>query len=391
MPRKIIHLDLDAFFCAVEELHNPSLRGKAFAVGGKPGERGVVASCSYAARARGVHSAMPMSRAMAHCPELIAVPARHRLYKEASQQVMGLVRAVTPLVEQISVDEAFLDVSDLPEAGRVIGQRLQAQIRRELGLSSSIGIATNKLVAKIANDVGKQASRSGVSPFAVTVIPPGEEAAFLAPLPAEMLWGVGPKTAEKLAEMGVYTIGEIARWSEEDLARRFGAHGRDLARHARGIDERPIVTEREIKSISQERTFREDVSDEKILAEKLRALSKVVATRLRKKDLAGKTVKIKLRWSNFETLTRQKTLETMTDREEEIFEAAFALLKEIRPTQRAVRLIGVGVSNLGPPLRQLSLWDQEAKKSRELEQVLEMLRKKFGEGVVRRGDELKTS
>ena len=224
MSRKIIHLDLDAFFCAVEELHNPSLRGKAFAVGGKPGERGVVASCSYAARARGVRSAMPMSRAMAHCPKLITVPAKHHLYNEASEKVMALVRAVTPLVEQLSVDEAFLEVSDLPEAGQVIGKRLQAQIRRELELSSSIGIATSKLIAKIANDVGKQASRHGVSPFAMTVVPPGEEAAFLAPLPAEMLWGVGPKTAQRLAEMGIYTIGEIASWSEKDLARRFGAH-----------------------------------------------------------------------------------------------------------------------------------------------------------------------
>ena len=388
MPRKIIHLDLDAFFCAVEELQNPSLRGKAFAVGGKPGERGVVASCSYAARAHGVRSAMPMSRAMAYYPELITVPAQHHLYKEASEKVMALVRAVTPLVEQLSVDEAFLEVSDLPEAGQVIGKRLQAQIRHELGLSSSIGIATNKLVAKIANDVGKQASRRGVSPFAVTVVPPGEEAAFLAPLPAEMLWGVGPKTAEKLAEMGIYTVGEIAHWAEKDLVRRFGAHGRDLSRHARGIDERPIVTEREIKSISQERTFRRDVTNEGKLTKMLHTLSKMVATRLEKKGLAGKTVKIKVRWSDFETLTRQKTLEAVTDREEEIFDAAFALLKEVRPTQRAVRLIGVGVSNLGPPLRQLSLWDQDVQKSREIDQVLEKLQEKFGEGIIRHGDEL---
>lgn len=391
MPRKIIHFDLDAFFCAVEELHTPSLRGKAFAVGGKPGERGVVASCSYAARARGIHSAMPMSRAAALCPELITVPARHHLYKDASEKVMKLVRAVTPLVEQLSVDEAFLDVSDLPEAGQVIGRRLQAQIRHELGLSSSIGIATNKLVAKIANDVGKQASQRKISPFAVTVVPPGQEAAFLAPLPVKMLWGVGPKTAEQLANFGIYAIGEIARREERELVRWFGTHGRDLARHAHGIDERPIVTEREIKSISQERTFREDVSDEKELTEKLRALSTIVATRLRKKDLAGKTVKLKLRWSNFETLTRQKTLETVVNQEEEIFESAFALLKKVRPTQRPVRLIGVGVSNLGPPLRQLSLWNQGAQKSRELEQVLETLREKFGEEIIRRGDKLGTS
>ena len=383
--RKIIHLDLDAFFCAVEELHDPSLRGKAFAVGGKPEERGVVASCSYAARARGVHSAMPMGRALALCPEMLIVPAKHRLYGEASKQVMALLRKVTPLLEQISVDEAFLDVSDLPDAAQMIGKRLQAQIRSETGLSSSVGVATNKLVAKIANDVGKKSAQRGVSPFATTVVPVGQEADFLSPLPVEMLWGVGPKTAQKLAEMGIYTIGEIAKKNEKEMVRRFGKHGRDLSRHARGIDTRAIATERETKSISQEITFLRDLSDDVKLEETLRALTRKVARRLRKADLAGKTVRLKLRWSDFTTLTRQKTLPTMSDSESEIFDTALSLFRKLHPPGKSVRLIGVGVSGLGPPLRQLAFWEEGAEKERELEKVLDELRERFGENAIQRG------
>ena len=389
MSRKIIHLDLDAFYCAVEENHDPSLRGKAFAVGGKPEERGVVSSCSYAARASGVRSAMPMGRALTLCPDLQIVPGKHHLYGEASKKVMALLREVTPLVEQISVDEAFLDLSDLPESGVVIGKRLQTQIKNELALSSSIGIATNKLVAKIANDVGKKAGKPGISPFATTVVPAGQEAEFLSPLPAGMLWGVGPKTSEKLAEMGIYTIGEIVGWPEKDFSQRFGEHGRDLSRHARGIDTRPIMTEREIKSISQETTFRRDLSDDGKIEKMLLALTQKVARRLRKAELGGKTVKLKIRWSDFTTLTRQKTLPTISDNDTEIFDAALSLLRNLRPSGKPVRLIGVGVSGLGPPLRQLSLWDQNIEESRELQKVLDELQKRFGENIIQRGSKIR--
>ncbi len=386
MDKKIIHLDLDAFFCAVEELREPSLRGKAFAVGGRPEERGVVASCSYAARAHGVRSAMPMGRALALCPEMLIVPAKHHNYGEASKQVMAILRQVTPLVEQISVDEAFLDVSDLPEAGEMIGKRLQAQIKSELGLSSSVGIATNKLVAKIANDVGKKSAQKGIPPFAVTVIPPGHEANFLAPLPCEMLWGVGPKTAARLAELGIQTIGGIAVFPEKDLIKRFGEHGRDLSRHARGIDTRPITTEREIKSISQEITFTRDVDEDAKLEETLRKLTSKVARRLRKSGLAGKTVKLKIRWSDFTTLTRQTTLPAVTDNEDEIGGAALSLMGKVRPPGKPVRLIGVGVSGLGAPLRQLSLWDTAgSEKSRNLQKALDELRERYGDKAIRRG------
>ena len=228
--RKILHLDLDAFFCAVEEQQNPDLVGKAFAVGGRPESRGVVASCSYAARQFGIHSAMPMARAVQLCSDLIIVPNRHGLYRQISHEVMSRLNALTPLVEQISIDEAFLDVSDLPEPAAAIAARLQDTIHQELGLPCSLGVASNKLVAKIANDVGKSQAWSNQPPNAITVVAPGEEAAFLAPLPVRALWGVGPKTADQLAALGLLTIGDIARWSEEDLIRRFGKHGQDLAR-----------------------------------------------------------------------------------------------------------------------------------------------------------------
>ena len=200
--RTIIHLDLDAFFCGVEEQRDPTLRGRPFAVGGRPEHRGVVASASYAARQFGVRSAIPMARAVRLCPDLVVVPPTFAAYRAVSHQVMERLYALTPLVEQLSIDEAFLDVTALGAPGVAVASRLQATIHTDLGLSCSLGIATNKLVAKIATDIGKGRVRSGMMPHAICVVPPGDEAAFLAPLPATALWGVGPKTAAKLAERG---------------------------------------------------------------------------------------------------------------------------------------------------------------------------------------------
>jgi len=385
MPRTILHLDLDAFYCAVEENQNPELRGKPFAVGGKPSERGVVSSCSYAARQFGVRSAMPMSRALRLCPRLIIVPGRHRLYSEASKKVMERLNKLTPLVEQISIDEAFLDISSLPDPPERIARGLQAGIRDELGLPCSIGIAPNKLVAKIATEVGKKASKGDRPPFALTIVPSGKEAEFLAPLPADMLWGVGPKTSARLGELGIHTIGDIARWPEEELVRLFGENGRDMARHARGQDERPVVTEHEIKSISQEITFSRDVRDDKSLEKTLTDLSAQVGRRLRKNGLAGTTVKLKIRWPDFTTLTRQVTLPSTTNQDNEIAETALGLLRKIRKPGQAVRLIGVGVSGLGEPMRQLELWEADTEKKRKLQEVLDELKEKYGDDAIQRG------
>lgn len=393
MARKILHLDLDAFFCAVEETQNPDLRGKPFAVGGKPNERGVVASCSYAARKLGVRSAMPMSRAIRLCPGLIVVPGRHRLYGEVSRQVMEILHSVTGLVEQISIDEAFLDISDIQDDPERFARGLQARIRDEVHLPCSVGVASNKLTAKIATEVGKALALKRIKaqglvepPNAVTVVPVGKEAEFLNPLPADMLWGVGPKTSQRLNELGIHTIGDIAKWPEAELIRLFGENGRDLARHAKGIDDRPIVTERETKSISQETTFSVDVRADKALEKTVREQSAEVARQLRRENLAGRTIKLKLRWPDFTTLTRQTTLTNPTDMDDEIAKTALELLRSVRKSNQAVRLIGVGVSGLGEPVRQLGLWDFDSEKSRKLQEVLDSLQEKYGKKVIHRGD-----
>lgn len=393
MNRTILHLDLDAFYCAVEENRNPELRGKAFAVGGKPEERGVVSSCSYAARRNGVRSAMPMSQALRICPGLIVVSGRHRVYGEVSRQVMQRLHDLTARVEQISIDEAFLDISDIRDEPARVARGLQARIRDELHLPCSIGIASNKLVAKIATEVGKALALKRIKaqglaepPNAVTVVPSGEEAAFLNPLPADMLWGVGPKTSKRLTELGIHTIGDIAKWPESEMIHLFGENGRDLSRHAKGIDNRPVATERETKSISQENTFSRDVRDDRVLEKTVREQSAEVARQLRKNELAGSTVKLKIRWPDFTTLTRQITLNHRTDQEDEIAEAALKLMKSVRKSNQYVRLIGVGVSGLGAPIRQLGLWDEDNERSRKLQEAVDALQEKFGRDVIHKGE-----
>jgi DNA polymerase IV len=393
MSRTILHIDLDAFYCAVEETYQPELRGKPFAVGGKPEERGVVASCSYAARRMGVRSAMPMGKALRLCSSMIIVPMRHHLYSEVSRQVMERLHDLTPLVEQISIDEAFLDISDAVEAPETVAQRLQSRIRDELQLPCSIGIASNKLVAKIATEVGKSLALREIKekgevkpPNALTVVPSGEEATFLAPLPADMLWGVGPKTSARLTELGIYTIGDLAKWPESELIRMFGENGRDLSIHSKGIDERPIATEHETKSISQEITYSKDVRDDAVLQKTLREMSVEVGKQLRRNNLAGKTVKLKLRWPDFTTVTRQTTLTNPTDQDDEIERVALELLRTIRKPFQAVRLIGVGVTGLGQPIRQLGLWDTDSEKERRLQEVVDELQEKYGRNVIKRGN-----
>jgi len=387
--RKILHVDLDAFFCAVEEQRDASLRGKPFVVGGRPEERGVVASCSYPARAFGVHSALPMSQALRLCPALIIVPANHRAYSRVSRAVMACLRALTPLVEQLSVDEAFLDVTVLAEPASTIAQQLQTQIRTTLQLPCSLGVASNKLVAKIANTVGKAAVHGGDYPRAITVVAPGDERTFLDPLPCEALWGVGPKTAARLHELGISTVGDIARWPERELATRFGKPGSDIARHARGIDPRPIETSRESKSISQETTFVRDLRDGEALQKLIREQAVAVATELRHKRLSASTVKLKIRWSDFTTLTRQSTFDQPTADAAQISGAALRLLHQSWQGEW-VRLIGVGVSGLSNSARQLSFWEDPAEqiareKEEQLHQALQQLRQRFGESAIQRG------
>jgi DNA polymerase-4 len=385
MSRTILHLDLDAFFCAVEELNDPSLRGKAFAVGGRPDSRGVVASCSYAARQFGVHSAMPVSQAMRLCPGLLVISHHHGNYGEMSDKVMHKLHDLSPLVEQISIDEAFVDISDFNKPAGIIARQLQKRVNDEIGLPCSLGVASNKLVAKIATEVGKKTSKKDQPPNAIMIVPPGSEEEFLEPLPTTMLWGVGPKTATKLAGYGIMTIGDLAHRPDADLIRWFGENGRDLLRRARGVDESPITTGQEVKSISQENTFSRDVHDDRMLANTIRELSAEVGHRLRQADIACSTIRIKLRWPDFTTLTRQITLSQPTDQDEEIYHQALNLLKKVRSKGKAVRLIGVGASGLCPPIRQLELWGADSEKSRRLQDALDQVRSKFGEKSIQRG------
>jgi DNA polymerase IV len=389
MPRKILHIDLDAFFCSVEENNDPSLRGKPFAVGGRPDQRGVVASCSYAARQFGVHSAMPMARALKICPNLLIVSGRHGDYGKISHQVMDYLDTLTPLIEQVSIDEAFLDLSDLPETGEQLAKSVQDYIRDHFHLPCSIGVATSKLVAKVATDFGKASKKSTTAPQAITVVHPGEEAAFLAALPTKALWGIGPKTAERLAEYGILTIGDIARTPRDELVKRLGKFGEDLGNRAIGIDNSPIYTSHEVKSVSNETTFASDISDVKILYETLHSLSESVGRRLRKKHLKGITIKLKLRWHDFTTLTRQATLPEPTNDDLEIYTAVKDLFNKTWNKGRPVRLLGVGISNFEQPVKQLSLWDASSKKDTNLFVAVDDVRNRYGKDSIMRGSELK--
>jgi DNA polymerase IV len=384
-PRKILHVDLDAFFCAVEEQRDPSLKAKAFAVGGQPDTRGVVAACSYPARRFGVRSAMPMARAIKLCPDLLIVPSRHSDYGEVSKQVMAILDTLTPLVEQISIDEAFLDITGTPQDAETVARNLQRTINHQARLPCSLGVATNKMVAKIANNEGKAAAAGDGPPNAIRVIAPGQEASFLSPLPVGALWGVGPKTAEHLEGLGIRTVAHLAAWPEDDLVRRFGTHGHGLARYARGIDDAPVQTEHETKSVSKETTFARDVRDRDALLATLLALSEGVGWELRKAGFACSTVSIKFRLPDFTTLTRQLALEDPTDLDLEIYTAARSLFDQVWRKGQPVRLLGVGASRLGNPTRQLRLWDGGHAEDEKIQKTVDDIRERFGRRAVEWG------
>lgn len=349
--RVIVHLDLDAFYAAVEMLEDPTLADRPILVGGRPESRGVVAAASYAAREYGVHSAMPMYQAVRLCPEAIVLPPRFDLYRQYSRQVMAILHEATPVVEKMSIDEAYLDLTEEVDKWEEIvplARRLQERVRDEIGLSASLGVATNKLVAKVASDHDK--------PGGLTVVRPGEEAAFLKPLPVRVIWGIGPVTARKLADMGVTTVDDLAQLSDRELAARFGDHGAAMAQRARGIDCRSVVTEHERKSVSRETTFIQDLRELEALKKELWKLSQSVARRLERAGVAAGTITIKLRYDDFETLTRQMSLDVPTDDDVRIYRAALVLLKQAWECKRPVRLLGVGGTDLVPPTGQMALF-----------------------------------
>jgi len=382
--RSILHCDLDAFYASVEQRDHPEYRGKPVIVGGGPNERGVVSAASYEARAFGVHSAMPLVQAGKLCPQGIFVPGDAAAYEKASDAVMALFAERTPLVEPISLDEAFLDVTGTahlfggPEA---CGRGIKRDVRDKVGLVLSVGLAANKLCAKVASDLRK--------PDGFVVVPRGQEQAFLAPLPLKRLWGVGPKTQRVLEDLGMRTIGDLAQADPALLEARLGEHGTTIQQRARGNDDdREVVAEPgDPKSIGHAHTFDRDTLDRAVIERTLLRLSEGVGRRLRTHELRGRTVTLQLRVAPFETRTRQRTLTEPTADDLRIYETARSLLREALAADRdagrvsPVRLVGVTASGLVGG-EQLDLFTG-ARVSR-LNAAMDAVRKRFGDDALDR-------
>jgi DNA polymerase-4 len=370
MPaRTILHVDLDAFFAAVEQRDRPELRGRPVVVGGGgPTDRGVVSAASYEARAFGVRSAMPLRTAAALCPGAVFLPVDGRKYDAASRDVMAILRRFTPLVEPVSIDEAFLDVTGsraLFGDGESIARRIKSAVHLEVALTASVGVGSTKLVAKVASDLRK--------PDGLVVVAPGDEAAFLAPLPIARLWGVGPATATALREYGVATIGDLAALPTEVLERRFGPHGSGLHDRAVGIDPDPVARGGEAKSIGHEHTFDVDTSDPEVIERTLLGMSEGVAERLRD--------------SSFRTVTRQRTIEP-TDLPEPIWRAALELAEpQLRGIR--VRLVGITASHFEQS-PQLELFGGDDSRARRVVEAADEIRRRWGSRAVVRARLLRT-
>ena len=382
--RTILHVDLDAFFAAVEQRDNPELRGKPVVVGGGgPNDRGVVSTASYEARVFGIHSAMPLRTAGALCPHAIFVPVNGKKYSAASKEVMDILRRFTPQVEQLSIDEAFLDVTGtegLFGSGEDIARQIKEAVHEEVRLTISVGVASNRLEAKIASDLKK--------PDGLVVVPAGTEAEFLAPLAIERLWGVGASTRRALADYNVVTIGDLAALPPDIMIRRFGTHGASISARARGIGDTVVGHDDSAKSISHEHTFDVDTDDWAVLQRSLLALSEGVGSRLRASGVKASTVAVKIRDTDFRTITRQKTLPDPTDLTDVIWKAAISLTRKETRGMR-VRLLGVAATGLIEET-QIQMFTAEEDKARRAVLATDALRKRFGSKSIRRASLLDT-
>jgi len=382
-PRAIIHVDMDAFYASVEVMDNPSLAGKPVIVGGTPETRGVVAAASYEARKFGVHSAMSSHRAHKLCPHGVFILPRMSRYAAVSREIHHVLESFTPMVEPISIDEAFLDVTasealfgHAPDIGRSIKQR----IHDEVGLVASVGVAPNKFLAKLASDLEK--------PDGFVVITQSEAEARLAPLPVSRLWGVGKVTEEALTGAGILTIGDVVRTSHAALERLVGSYAAHMQELARGIDDRDVIADVEARSIGAENTFPKDLSDPEELRAELDILSERVATRARAEGVVGYTVNLKARYADFTTVTRALTLPEPTGESVVIRNTARELLEiRLKREGRALRLLGVSLSNLSRADDVTgNLFDTpRSTRNRTLDRVMDGLRQRFGAGAVRRG------
>lgn len=378
--RVIIHLDMDAFYPAVEVMDAPELRGKPVVVGGGR-ERGVVSSASYEARKYGIHSAQPIAKAMRLCPHAVFLPVRMSRYREVSLQVFEVFHRFTPLVEPLSIDEAFLDATGSTRLfGRPedIARKIKETVFRETGLTASAGIAPTKFVAKIASDMEK--------PDGLTVVPEGRVREFLDPLPVNRMWGVGEVTREALAKLNITTFRDLNRTPIEILEKRFGRYGAKMHRLSMGMDERDVQPEHNAKSIGHEETFSDDITDLDQVRKELLFLAERVARRIRRGSLKGKTITLKVKYSDFKLITRSATLSAPTDDTSEIYCTVSGLLKKTAVGKRPVRLLGVSLSQLvgGEMDSQLPLFleDEAAWKKRELNAALDSITEKFGDKII---------
>lgn len=387
-PARLIgHVDMDSFFASVEIHDDPALAGKPVVVGGPAEKRGVVAAASYEARKFGVHSAMPMARALQLCPHLVRVSPRGGRYKDVSDQVFAILREFSPLLEPLSLDEAFLDLTGaerLLGEPATIGQNIRARIRAVTGLTASVGIGPSKFVAKLASDHRK--------PDGLCVVPPAEVVAFVQALPIERMWGVGQKTLPVMRGQGITTIGDLARLDAARVKQLFGLGALKMYELAWGRDDRPVVPDQDPQQISHEITFARNQSSDGVLKGVLLGLSEQVANRLRRHDFQGRTITLKLRFGDFRTITRRTTLGHFTADSGDIYEAALSLLEEGRSVSPLpVRLIGVGVSGLAEPAQiPLSLFDAPpaTEKAARLNAALDRINERFGQSSVRKAGAL---
>lgn len=375
--RWIMHVDMDAFYASVEILDNPNLKGLPVIVGGRSA-RGVVSTCSYEARKFGVHSAMPLFEARRLCPHGVYLPVRPHRYAEISGKIMAIFRETSPLVEQLSIDEAFLDLTGMERLGgaETIAHQVQDRIQEELKLSASVGLAPNKFLAKLASDMDK--------PHGFVKITPGEAETMLAPMPVTKIFGIGRSAEDKLKQFGIEKIGQLASADVTILRKVFGINAEQVKRLALGLDDRPVVNEEEAKSIGKENTFDYDLTDFESCRDEVLDLSGQVGWRLRRENLAGHTVTLKVKFADFHTITRSSTGDRLIAWDEEIFSLAEQMLRKIN-VKPGVRLLGVSVSNLFRPEDEPVLGFAEDERMQRRNRAIDSLKSKFGENIIKRG------
>lgn len=378
VQRYIIHVDMDAFYASIEQRDKPELAGVPVIVGGLS-NRGVVATASYEARKFGVHSAMSMAEARRRCPEAVFITPDHRKYSFVAAQIRQILDRYSPLVEPLSLDEAFLDVTGMDGlyADPVdIARRIKDEIKQQLQLTASAGVAPNKFLAKLASDLQK--------PDGLYVIRRGEEAQVLAGLPVRRLWGVGEVTAASIAKLGIRTIGQFAAADPKLLERHIGRDVYDLQRLARGLDDRPVVPDQQIKSVGNEETFDQDLYQWDEIEKQLLLFADKVGWRLRRLTLSGRTITVKVRFASFKTITRSRTLEEATNLDDTLYHIARELYKSI-PSTEGIRLLGLTVSNLQPAGQAMALFDSKQEKQESLHKVVDELKVRFGAAAVMKG------